>query len=221
VLAWRDGIRHARQLLLEWRSTAPVQLGGPVGDRAEITEVAGPETAAVIRATATSLRLVPHRPWPTTRGPVTDLAHALVTATSAWGHLANDVLLMSSSELGEVSEPRSRERGGSSSMPHKHNSVLSILLRRCARSTPLLQAQLQLAATDSVQERSPGGWHGEWPALRDLWRQVLAAGDQATELVRGLEVHGERMEANLQAARVPTMDAVAAGELIDRALEDG
>ena len=52
---------------------------------------------------------------------------ALVGCTDAWGRIAADVLTLSRPEIGELAEGTG---GGSSTMPHKHNPVLSVLVRR-------------------------------------------------------------------------------------------
>ena len=74
-----------------------------------------------------------------------------------------DVLVLGRPEIGELTEGTG---GGSSSMPHKHNPVLSVLIRRAALTTPLLAATLHLAAADQVDERADGAWHAEWDTLR-------------------------------------------------------
>ena len=121
----------------------------------------------------------------------------LVTTTDACGHLARDVLELSRPEVGELSEGRG---GRSSSMPHKANPVLSVLIRRCALTTPLLAATLHLSAADQVDERADGAWHAEWDTLRILVRRTAVAASQTADLVESVQVHPDRMTANLSAA---------------------
>ena len=84
-------------------------------------------------------------------GSVVDVSdgHAVeamvATATDAWGHIADDVLLLARPEIAELAEPAAEGRGGSSTMPQKANPVLSVLVRRAALSTPGLAAQLHTA----------------------------------------------------------------------------
>ena len=112
-------------------------------------------------------------------------------------HLARDVLELSRPEIGELSEARG---GGSSSMSHKANPVLSVLIRRAALTTPLLAATLHLCAADQVDERADGAWHAEWDTLRILVRRTAVAVSQTADLVEGLRVHPDRMAANLASA---------------------
>ena len=180
----------------------PAQLGGAAGTMAAATELAGPAGAAgalrLAAATAERLGLAAAPPWHTTRATFTRAGDAAVTTTDAWGRIANDVLTLGRPEIGELSEGTG---GGSSTMPHKANPVLSTLIRRAALSTPQLAATLHLAAAESVDERADGAWHAEWATLRTLLRRTCVAGSQATDLLAGLRVHPDRMRATLDAAR--------------------
>jgi 3-carboxy-cis,cis-muconate cycloisomerase len=165
-------------------------------------------------STARALGLEARIPWHTTRSPVTAVGDALVTCTDAWGHLASDVATLSRPEIGELAEGRG---GGSSTMPHKQNPVLSILVRRAALTTPQLAASLHLASAGTVDERPDGAWHAEWATLRDLARRAMVAGSQTADLVAGLRVDTERMRATLDAAvglyaEQGSMARVAGGE---------
>jgi 3-carboxy-cis,cis-muconate cycloisomerase len=112
------------------------------------------------------------------------------------------VVILARPEIGELSEPAAAQRGGSSSMPHKRNPVLSILIRRTALSAPQLAATLHTAAALANDERPDGAWHAEWDTLRTLARRTVIAGSQCGELLAGLQVHAGRMAENLAAADV-------------------
>jgi 3-carboxy-cis,cis-muconate cycloisomerase len=182
----------------------PARIGGAAGSLAAPVVLAGSPRAALelVAATAAKLGLA----TPTGRIPFARLGDAYAACTDAWGHLANDVLLGSRPEIGELSEPAGAGRGGSSAMPQKQNPVLSVLIRRAALTTPALAATLHTAAASFVDERPDGGWHAEWFTLRTLARHTATAASQAAELVTGLRVNPERMAATLAAAR-PGIDA--------------
>jgi 3-carboxy-cis,cis-muconate cycloisomerase len=174
----------------------PVQVGGAAGTRAALVELgADPDISGRL---AERLGLVDSLPWHTVRTTVTRLGDALVRCTDAWGHIAEDVLVLSRPEIGEVTEGTG---GGSSTMPDKKNPVLSALIRRAAMSTPQLSATLHLAAAQQVDERAGGSWHVEWATLRDLVRRTVVAGSHAFDLIAELEVHPDRMSATLGGAR--------------------
>ncbi|CAN7290209.1 lyase family protein [Mycolicibacterium frederiksbergense] len=175
----------------------PVQCGGAAGTMAAATELSGsPEAALRLTdglADALDLRTAPA--WHTTRSVLTRIGDALVTCTDAWGHIANDIA--AGVRVGELAEGSG---GGSSTMPHKNNPVLTLLLRRTAMSAPQLGATLHTASAASVDERSDGGWHAEWAALRTLARRTVVAASQATDLLSGLRVDTATAAANLAAA---------------------
>ena len=201
VAHWLDGVLDAYDEVMGLQF--PAQFGGAAGTLSALVELAATqqnpqETAlAVTRSAAHSLDLDVASPWHVVRTPFTRFAAAATTAMSSWSHIANDVLTLSRSEIGEVTEGAG---GGSSTMPHKANPVLSVLIRRAAITTPALASTLQLASADAVDERTPGGWHAEWATLRNLLRRSVVAASQTTDLVSNLDVHADAMAFNLSAA---------------------
>ena len=192
---WLQGVLDARDDLRATRF--PIQLGGAAGTLAAVTELTGDTDAAqaLVADVAQALQLDPAPPWHTSRAPFTRYADALVRANDAWGHIANDVLLLARPEIAELAEPGVEGRGGSSTMPQKANPVLSLLIRRAALAAPGHAAQLHLAAAATVDERPDGAWHTEWSTLAALSRHTLTAGSQMTELLDGLHVDTGRMAA--------------------------
>lgn len=215
---WLNGLADAAETLTGL--STPVQIGGAAGTLAAPTEIAallqGParagQTAMALAAdTADALGLDRHMPWHTNRAPVTRIADALVGCTDAWGRVASDIVILTRPEIGELAEPASPRRGGSSTMPDKSNPVLSILLRRAALTAPPLAMALHTAAALTNDERADGAWHAEWDTLRILGRRTLVAGSHATELLGGLQIDAGRMSSNLAAADVSgEQDSIAA-----------
>jgi 3-carboxy-cis,cis-muconate cycloisomerase len=205
VASWLDGVVDAAELVVDARSLLPAQLGGAVGTLAATVEAAAlhglPDAAAVAREVATvtghTLGLRIHRPWHTARGPLTRAADALVSCTDAWGHVATDVATLSRTEIGELAEPSGAGRGSSSTMPHKQNPVLSVMVRRAAMAAPALGSTMHLAAATAGDQRPDGAWHTEWATLRTLGRRTVVAASQTTELLQGLHVNAARMAATL------------------------
>jgi len=205
---WLAGLLDARDDLDRVRGRMPAQLGGAAGTLAAMVELAalagladpGRAALALADSVAEALGLSVSTPWHTARGPVTRLGDALVSCTDAWGRIANDVLVLARPEIAELSEPAVAGRGGSSTMPAKHNPVLSVLIRRAALSAPSLASTLHLAAAEVVDERPDGAWHTEWAALRTLARTAVVAASQTTELLGGLHVDPARMRRTADAA---------------------
>lgn len=202
------GLRFARWLgavldaadVLDGAPSPAVSAAGAAGTLAATTELAGSAAAAqrLSAALATKLAVAPSHPWHTSRSRLTRTADALVTCCDCWGHIANDVAIGARTEIAEFAEGSS---GGSSTMPHKDNPVLAVLLRRAALTAPPLAATLHAASAASVDERSDGGWHAEWATLRTLTRRTVVAASQATELLGGLRFDAARAVAHLGAAR--------------------
>ena len=175
----------------------PVQVGGAGGTNAALVELGRDPDEERFRL-ATALGLDDSSSWHTRRRPVTRIGDTLTALVDACGRIANDVLVLSRPEVGELSEG---SPGGSSAMPHKQNPVLAVLVRRAALTVPQLAATLHLAAGQQVDERADGAWHAEWTTLRDLLARTLVATSQTADLVAGLVVHTDRMAANAAAAR--------------------
>ena len=218
VAGWLTGVLDAYDDVDALR--LPVQLGGAAGTLAALVELGDSASArACVGAATRHLGLAQSPPWHTTRTPVTRLGDAAVRCTDAWGRVAHDVLALGRPEIGELAEGRG---GGSSTMPHKANPVLSTLLRRAALAAPQLGATLHLAAAGQVDERADGAWHAEWETLALLLRRTVVAGSQATDLVTGLRVRTDRMRATLDAAGADVLaEQRSMAALADRPPRDG
>ena len=198
---WLAAVDDAADGIAAVLGQLPVQYGGAAGTRTRLADLApDADPAAVAAAFADALGLRPALPWHTRRGTVTGIGDALATATDALGSLAADVLLLGRPEVGELREAAAPGRGGSSTMPHKRNPVLAVLLRAAALQAPQLAAQLHLASATGVDERPDGPWHAEWPALRRLLELAVTAASQAAELAGGLEVDPAAMAARAEGA---------------------
>ena len=208
VAGWLHAVLDAATDLRAGTRALPVQAGGAAGTLAaslELAALAGlAQPAAAARALtadlAAALGLADSAPWHTRRRPLTRVGDALVACTDAFGKIAGDVLVRTRPEIGELAESAAEGRGGSSTMPHKQNPVLSVLVTRAALSAPLTAAQLHVAAASAVDDRPAGAWHAEWPALRTLGRLTAVAASQTTDLLAGLTVDAGRMRAHAEAA---------------------
>ncbi|MCQ1955307.1 lyase family protein [Arthrobacter sp. zg-Y826] len=206
---WLHGVGSAAQGLRTAADNLQLQWGGASGTLAAVSLAAGSAGPGAERTTTFDLtaRLArglglaePLAPWQTNRLPVTALGAALQDFTAAAGKVANDVLLLSRPEIGEVSEPRAAGRGGSSAMPQKQNPVLSVLIRSAALAAPGYGMQLNAAAAAADDERPSGSWHVEWQALRSLLRLAGGAAAKLAELAEGLQIHPDALTRNLESA---------------------
>lgn len=197
---WLAGLLDARDAVRDRRERLPAQCGGAAGTLSLVADLVDDPVAAA-HAFAGALGLhAPALPWHTRRRPVTDIGDALVGVCDALGVVATDVAVLGRPELAEVRETATSGRGGSSTMPHKRNPVLSVLVRGAALQAPQLGAQLHLAAAQAVDQRPDGAWHSEWPVLRRLLELTITAASQAAELAAGLQVDTGAMRAHTDAA---------------------
>ena len=203
---WLDGVVDACERVRSL--VTPVQIGGAVGTHSAINELATlitgtPDPAEiaerVIQSAATALGLAPGRRG-TPRGHRSPPSRTpLSGCTDGWGRIASDVVTLARPEIAELSEPATRSRGGSSSMPHKRNPVLSILIRRAAMSAPQLAATLHTAAALANDERPDGAGTPNGTPCGLLARRTVVAGSQCGELLAGLRSIPIAMAENLGA----------------------
>src|SRR6266496_1290914 len=124
------GLKAARWLALATRQvhalrerrerTLAVQLGGAAGTLASLRD----NGLRVVELLAEELGLpAPDLPWHTERDRVAEIASALGVVAGAMAKIAGDVVHLSQTEVGEVSEGAAPGKSKSSAMPQKHNPV--------------------------------------------------------------------------------------------------
>ena len=213
VSGWIQSLADAADTVTAVRARLKVQAGGAAGTMAAAAQLAqttgaqnpGDVGMKLTDDFAAELSLKASPPWHSSRAVITQIGDVLTQCCDAWGRIARDILQGSRAETAELAEPLTGNRGGSSSMPHKTNPVLSILLHRTALAAPGLASTLHTAAASAVDVRPDGSWHAEWDTLRHLARRTVVAADQATELLTGLTVNTEAMAKNLDA--IPGLNA--------------
>jgi 3-carboxy-cis,cis-muconate cycloisomerase len=216
--SWLVGLIDARATLLGVALHA--QLGGAAGTLAPL----GDRGVEVLRAFAQELGLAePIVPWHARRAQLAAIGGALQQVASACDKVGLDVVLLAQTEIGEVSEASG---GGSSTMPHKRNPVGAVLTRACAR---LVHANAAvLTGGEHEHERAAGAWQAEWTALSEALAQAGGAAAAARTALTGLEVHPDRMRANMTADVYSERDRLglddpeylgSAAAFVDRALE--
>jgi len=173
------------------------QFAGAVGTLASL----GSEGMRVQQALMERLDLAaPVCTWHVARDNLAEALNLLGLISASLAKIALDVILLASTEVGEVSEPFVPGRGASSTMPQKRNPISSELILAAARGVRQ-HAGLMLDAMVQDLERATGPWHAEWLAVSQGFVLTAGALQQARFLLRGLEVRPERMRTNLDASR--------------------
>ena len=190
VASWLDGITVSVDLL--GALSFPIQLGGAVGNGAELT-AAGEDPDQVRAAVADALGLAdPGHSWHSERSPMARIATAVGIAIGALGRIGADLALLASSEIAEVVVPT----GKSSAMEHKRNPVTPILLVAAATRAPGLVSSV-LSGVVSPTERAPGAWHAQWQPFRELLRLGVESADAAAVLAPKMTFDVDRAAANV------------------------
>jgi 3-carboxy-cis,cis-muconate cycloisomerase len=198
MAGWLSALRrHQERLESASQRAIVIQFGGAVGTLAALGE-RGPDVA---EALAQKLGLPePDLPWHTQRDNIGEVGATLGLLTGTLGKIARDISLLMQTEVAEIFEPGGEDRGGSSTMPHKRNPVGSAVILAAAARVPGLVSTL-LSAMLQEHERGLGGWHAEWEALPAIFRLTSVALSRTLEITSGLEVHREKMLANIEATR--------------------
>jgi 3-carboxy-cis,cis-muconate cycloisomerase len=142
-----------------------IQLGGPVGTRAELKGHG--DAVADLMADRLGLAYAPQ--WHSQRDRIGEFGSWLSLLSGTLGKIGQDVALMAQNEVGEV---RLATGGGSSAMPHKSNPVPAEVLVTLARLNAGLLGTLHQALVHE-SERSGAAWTLEWLVLPQM---AVAAG---------------------------------------------
>jgi 3-carboxy-cis,cis-muconate cycloisomerase len=187
--------------------TLVVEFGGAVGTLAAL----GAAGASVSAELARRLDLPePPLPWHTQRDNLVEVVGVLAILTGTLSKFARDIALLMQSEVAEAAEARSEGRGGSSTMPHKHNPVACAAVIATHARMPGL-AGTMLHAMPQEHERGLGLWQAEWETVPEAFRLTAAALSYSIEIARGLQVDSARMAANLdEMLGLPLSEAVNA-----------
>ncbi|MGV9852141.1 class-II fumarase/aspartase family protein [Streptomyces sp. NPDC003442] len=186
--------RHAERLEQARRRALMVQFGGAAGTLASLGP--GPEGLETRAVLAAELELRdPEITWHVTRDGLVELVTLFAAVGGSLGKIAWDVMVMCSSEFGELAEPFVSGRGASSTMPQKRNPISSELMFAAAKllrdkSSTVLDAMMQ------DFERATGPWHLEWAAVPEAFLLLSSSLHQAEFMLSGLEVNVDRMRRN-------------------------
>ena len=176
-----------------------VQFGGAAGSLASLGS--GDHGIRVRNAMAEDLGLAdPPITWHVARDGVAEITNYLALVGGSLGKLALDIIIMSSNELSEVSEPFVPHRGASSTMPQKRNPISSEVILAASK---ILRSNASLVLDGMVSdfERASGPWHLEWVAVPESFVIAVGALAQADFALSGLVVNPNQMLNNLYSTK--------------------
>jgi 3-carboxy-cis,cis-muconate cycloisomerase len=189
--------RHAERLAQLKPRVLVGQFAGAAGTLASLDD----KGFEVQQALCDELGLgVPVATWHVARDGLAEVMNFFGLVTGSLGKIALDIMMMASTEFGEVYEPFVKGRGASSTMPQKRNPISSELMLAAAKGVRQ-HAGLMLDAMVQDFERATGPWHAEWMAIPESF--VLTAGSlhQARFALGGLIVDESKMADNLDISR--------------------
>ncbi|MBK8904692.1 MAG: 3-carboxy-cis,cis-muconate cycloisomerase [Anaerolineaceae bacterium] len=197
VACWLAPLLRHRQRLQELKPRLLVlQFGGAVGTLAAL----GERGTAVQQALAASLGLqVPPIPWHTQRDNLAECAGWLALLCGSLAKMAQDIILLAQSEVGELRETADAARGGSSTMPQKSNPIISEGIIALARANASLLAAMHQAQIQE-HERGTHGWQLEWLTLPTMFVYTAAALRKSHFLSHHLVVDEDKMRQNVAAS---------------------
>lgn len=173
-----------------------VQFGGAAGTLAALENRGWPVTEEFAKETKLA---VPVLPWHAQRDSFVEFAGWLSLVTGSLGKMAQDIILLAQSEVGEVGESAESGRGGSSTMPQKSNPIASELVVAAARSNASLLSAMHHAQIQE-HERATHGWQVEWLTLPQMLLLTGGALKHAFYLAQNLQVDRAAMRANMARA---------------------
>jgi 3-carboxy-cis,cis-muconate cycloisomerase len=189
-------IRHVERLDEISPRLLVVQFGGAAGTLAAL----GDKGLAVMHGLAEELGLgAPVMPWHSQRDNLVEFAGWLSLLTGSLGKMAQDIILLAQTEVGEVSESAEEGRGGSSTMPQKSNPITSELILAAARTNASLLSALHQAQIQE-HERATHGWQVEWLTLPQMIVLTGGALKHAHYLAKNLQVDQGKMRENITRA---------------------
>lgn len=198
VAGWLAPLVRHRKRLAEMRPRLlVVQFGGAAGTLAAL----GEGGTAVQEALAAELNLdVPPMSWHTQRDGFAELASWLSLVSGSLAKMAQDLILMAQSEVGEVRESADPKRGGSSTMPQKSNPITSELIIAAARTNASLLAAMHQAQIQE-HERATHGWQMEWLALPQMVGLTAVSLKKAGFVIENLVVNVAQMGRNVAGSK--------------------
>jgi 3-carboxy-cis,cis-muconate cycloisomerase len=189
-------VRHTQRLDELSRRLLVIQFGGAAGTLAAL----GDKGLAVAQALAGQLNLAaPEMPWHAQRDNFAEFAGWLSLTTGSLAKMAQDIILMAQTEIGELGESGEQERGGSSTMPQKSNPISSELIVAAARMNGSLLSAMHQALIQE-HERATHGWQVEWLTLPQMMVLTGGALKHASYLAKNLQIDRMAMLSNIARA---------------------
>jgi adenylosuccinate lyase len=134
--------------------------------------------------------------WQPARDRFAEYVCVLAIIGQTLGKIANEIINLEHTEIGEAFEPFSAGKVGSSTMPHKRNPSTceaAVAVSRALR----YNAAFMLECMVIEHERDGSAWRGEWKALPESCLMAGGLLAMMNHVLSGLAVNAPRMRRNL------------------------
>lgn len=138
--------------------------------------------------------------WHVMRDNIAEITNFLALIGGSLGKISTEIMIMSSNEFNEVSEPFQDHRGASSTMSQKQNPISSEVVLAASK---ILRSNADLVLDAMICDfaRASGPWHLEWVAIPESFVIVCGALHQTNFALYGLVVNVDSMLTNLNSTK--------------------
>ena len=143
---------------------------------------------------------VPDISWHTSRDNLAELVCVYGMIAATLGKMANEIINLQRTEIGEVEEGFVLGKVGSSTMPHKRNPMVCEYLTGLSR---MIRNEIPLAFECMIQEheRDMGLWLVEWEYLPKISIYLSTMLQQTKQVIANMTVNETKMRSNLNYTR--------------------
>jgi 3-carboxy-cis,cis-muconate cycloisomerase len=194
VAVWAAEVRRHLERIEQARPRILVgQFAGAVGTLASVSA----DGMEIQRRLLSELNLdAPTICWNTARDAIAEAMSLLGLITATVGKIANEIVNLQRTEIGELEEPFVMGKVGSSTMPHKRNPMICEAIVGVSR----LVRQNIPAALEAMAHAHERDWamiHMEWAFVPETCLYTAGALTQLNRVINGLIVYPDRMASNL------------------------
>ncbi|HLR68856.1 MAG TPA: adenylosuccinate lyase [Virgibacillus sp.] len=195
VAIWADEVgKHLERLDEGKKRFLTGSFHGAVGTLASLKE----DGLAVQKRYCEKLGLrQPTITWHVQRDGFAEFSSTIAMVASTMGKIANEIINLQKSEIGEIEEGFKMGQVGSSTMPHKRNPMICEYVVGIAR---VVQKNAALGFESMIQEheRDMTFWTSEWSYIPQICMFTSSGIKQMQGVLDRWIIHKENMEKNIQ-----------------------
>jgi adenylosuccinate lyase len=168
-------------------------LVGAVGTQASLGDKAPELEARVMKRLGLGVADIN---WQPARDRFAEYASVLAIIGGTLGKIANEIVILEHTEIGELYEPFSDGKVGSSTMPHKRNPSSCEAVVGVSRAIRY-NAAMVVEGMLIEHERDGSSWRAEWKALPECCLMMAGMLASMKYVLEGLVIDAPQMRANL------------------------